>query len=150
MPRTFRIDELEFPDLPEIPIKLRRKVMYQAAKVVALRARILAPDSGVAHKGKLKRSITYGSQNYGLEGVVKSKDPISWLVHNGTKAHLIPAPKDPVKLKKMWRLYPGGKPVHHPGMRAQPFLVEAGEATKDEVERVLKEGAEAAMAEAVS
>ena len=39
------------------------------------------------------------------------------------------------------------KTVNHPGSRAQPFLLEAEAATRPDVERVLKQGAEAALAE---
>jgi HK97 gp10 family phage protein len=154
MPKKYRLDKLEVPSLEEAEPKIRRKVMRQAVKVVAIKARALAPDSGNSHrgmkmgvKGKLNRSIKYTVLDRGLTGKVAAKAPHAHLVHDGTQRHLIPAPKDLDKRKRAFPLYAGGRPVTHPGARAQPFLIEAEQQVHGEVERVLRDGAEEALRE---
>jgi len=141
------LDQGEVPDLEGFATKFRRKIMYAASKVVALKARVLAPDSGIARKGKLKRTIRYGAQDRGWEGYVKTKAPHAHLVHEGTAPHVIPAPPDTATARRAFPLYAGGQAVQHPGARAQPFLVEAERQARPEVERVLREGAAEAVAE---
>lgn len=136
MPRKFRLDRLEMPALEELMPKIRRKVMRQAARVVALKVREIAPDSGVWHKRKLNKSIRYQTLSGGLQSEIVAKAPHAHLVHNGTRPHDIPIPrKDPRVM------------LHHPGARANPFLLNAAEQTRNEVEDVLREGTEAALQE---
>lgn len=149
MPRKYRLDKLEMPELEEIVPKARRKIMRQGVKIIALKVREIAPDSGIRHKGKLNKTIRYQVTRGGLEGVVAAKAPHAHLVHNGTKAHQIPAPKDPLKWRSVWYFYPGHRPVKHPGSRPQPFLLEAAEQTRPQVEQALRDGVEAAIREVV-
>ncbi len=147
MPRTYRLDRLECPELEQLEPAMRRRIMRQAVRVAALAARQEAPDSGTGHKRKLNKSIRYDVLQAGLTGRVRATAPHAHLVHDGTKPHLIPAPKDPLKRRKMFPLYAGGRPVRHPGARANPFLVRAAEEALPEVLRVMREAAEAAIAE---
>lgn len=136
MPRKYRLDRLEIPELEEMTPKIRRRVMRPAARVVALKVRAIAPDSGRRHKSKLNKTIRYQVRRGGLEGVVAAKAPHAHLVHNGTKPHDIPIPREnPHTI------------AHHPGARAQPFLLDAARQTRGEVEQVLRDGARAAMEE---
>lgn len=136
MPRKYRLDRLEIPELEEMTPKIRRRVMRPAARVVALKVRAIAPDSGRRHKSKLNKTIRYQVRRGGLEGVVAAKAPHAHLVHNGTKPHDIPIPRvNPHTI------------AHHPGARANPFLIKAAELTRDEVEQVLRDGARAAAEE---
>jgi HK97 gp10 family phage protein len=136
MPRTFRLDRMEVPELEEMTPKIRRRVMRPAARVVALKVRAIAPDSGRRHKSKLNKTIRYQVRRGGLEGVVAAKAPHAHLVHNGTRPHDIPIPREnPHTI------------AHHPGARAQPFLLDAARQTRGEVEQVLRDGARAAMEE---
>ena len=140
--RVFRLDEGEVPDLEGFATKFRRKIMYAGAKVVALKARQLAPDSGIKRKGKLKRTIKYGAQDWGWEGYVKTKAPHAHLVHDGTEPHQILArTKESARAGWMW--YRGSTlwPVRHPGAKAQPFLDDAAEQTKGEIEKAMQEKA---------
>ena len=143
MPRhQYRLDQGEVPDLEGFATKFRRKIMYAASKVVALKARVLAPDSGIARKGKLKRTIRYGAQDRGWEGYVKTKAPHAHLVHDGTEPHQILArTKESARAGWMW--YRGSTlwPVRHPGAKAQPFLDDAAEQTKGEIEKTMQEKA---------
>jgi len=136
MPR-YRLDKLEMPDILAFPRKMRAKVIRKGSRVVALKARELAPN----RTGRLKKSIGYYVRRGGVEGKVSTKSPHSWLVHDGTAAHNIPAPKDIEKRRRAFPLYAGGHAVHHPGARKQPFLTDAGEQSRDEVERVMAETA---------
>ena len=136
MPRKFRLDKLEIPELEAMAPKVRRRVMRPAARVVALKVRAIAPDSGRRHKSKLNKTIRYQTRRAGLEGVVAAKAPHAHLVHNGTRPHDIPIPREnPHTI------------AHHPGARAQPFLLDAARQTRGEVEQVLRDGARAAMEE---
>jgi len=136
MPRKYRLDRLEIPELEEMTPKIRRRVMRPAARVVALKVRAIAPDSGRRHKSKLNKTIRYQVRRGGLEGVVAAKAPHAHLVHNGTRPHDIPIPREnPHTI------------AHHPGARAQPFLLDAARQTRGEVEQVLRDGARAAMEE---
>jgi HK97 gp10 family phage protein len=149
MPRRYRLDKLEMPELEEILPRARRKIMRAGVKIIALKVRQIAPDSGVAHKGKLRKTITYQVLQGGLQGVVAAKAPHAHLVHNGTKAHEVPAPKDPAKFRAVYRFHPGGRPAQHPGSRPQPFMTDAAEQTRGEVERAMKQATEEAMREVV-
>ena len=143
----YMLDRLEMPELEAIAVKARRKILYEAAKVVALRARLLAPDSGKKHKGKLRKTIRYRSLN-AWQGAVYSKAPHAHLVHDGTKAHGISA-RTPETARANWRFYRNSTEtvVNHPGARAQPFLTDARDQTIDLVEKVMRDGLEAAAAE---
>lgn len=154
MAKVYRADRLEFPEIEALEAKIRRRAMRAATRVVALKVRALAPDSGNSHRdmkmgvrGKLNRSIKYSVLNRGYKGRVKPTAPHSHLVHDGTKPHAIPAPKGLETVRRAFPLYAGGHAVQHPGARAQPFLVEAERAVRPEVEQVLMEAAVAAAAE---
>lgn len=145
--RKYRLDRLEMPDFEELEPKARRRIMRQAVRVAALKARALAPASSNTHrgmkmgvKGKLNRSIAYSVHDRGLTGKVKAKAPHAHLVHDGTRPHVIPAPKDPIKRKRAFPFYAGGHPIKHPGSRAQPFLVQAGEQVRPEMEQIMRDG----------
>jgi len=146
--RRYEIDRLEMPELEAMGKLARRKVLYNAAKIIALRVRIIAPDSGKSHKGKLKKTITYRAFANGLKSQVASKAPHAHLVHDGTKRHNIFAHSRETA-QDNWRLYHGStrSAVHHPGSKAQPFLIEARDQTRDEVERGMKQDMEDILAE---
>ena len=145
--KRYELDRLEMPELEAIEKVARRKVMYNAAKIIALRVRKIAPDSNRRHKGKLKRTIRYRAYANGLKSKVASKAPHAHLVHDGTKAHNIFA-KTPETAKANWRLYHGStrSPVHHPGSKAQPFLLDARDQTREEVERGMRRDMDEALA----
>jgi hypothetical protein len=146
--RRYRLDRLEMPDILALAPKLRAKVMYQGVKVVTLYVREHAPDSGVKRKGKLKKSIQNRVKNYGRTGYVLAKAPHAHLVHDGTAPHRIHA-RSKESARAGWRFYRGSvhRAVKHPGARAQPFLLEAAEATRDDVEQVMAETAEIVVQE---
>jgi HK97 gp10 family phage protein len=149
MPKLFRVDKLEVPDLDEVTTKVRRKVMRQAAKVVGLRARELAPDSGRKKPAarKLKKSIKWDTEDKGNVGVVKATARHAHLVHDGTRRHAIVARRAPFLVFDGYAGPVHVRAVSHPGTRAQPFLTKAAEQTRGEVERTLREGAEQALEE---
>ena len=146
--KTYRLDKLEMPDILALEPKLRAKVMYQGVKVITLYVREHAPDSGIKRKGKLKKTIRNKVKNYGREGYVLAKAPHAHLVHDGTAAHRIYA-RSKESARSGWRFYRGStsRPVKHPGARAQPFLTEAGEIMRPEVEQIMAETAAIVTAE---
>lgn len=137
------------PELEEIAPRARRKIMRKAVRVGALEVRRTAPDSGRKHKGKLSKSIRYDVLDKGLTGRIKARAPHAHLVHDGTKAHMIPAPKDPLRRRKAFPLFAGGHAERHPGARANPFLVRAAKRMRPEMEQVLRDGVREALAEVV-
>jgi len=148
--KRYELTKLEMPDIEALAPKMRRKCMYEAVKVVALVARTLAPQSGRKGKGRLSKSISYKTLDAGLRGSVYSKAPHAHLVHDGTKAHDIPA-----RAGKML-MFKGAsgdlirtKVAKHPGARAQPFFIQARDDTRDEVEQVMKQTMEECLAEVV-
>ena len=146
MPKVHRLDRLEMPDIEGMEPKLRAKVMRQAVKIVAVRSREIVP----VRSGKLKKSISYGVAQRGLQGKVKARKkyaPHAHLVHDGTRAHTI-APRTPEAARRAWMIYPGGRPVQHPGARANPFFVQAAEEKRGEVEARMRQVANEVLAEA--
>jgi len=131
------------PDLEAIEKIARRKVMYNAAKIVALRVRQIVPVSGKRHKKRLSKTIRYRAFANGLKSQVAAKAPHAHLVHDGTKAHQIFA-KTPESAQANWRIYHGStkSPANHPGARAQPFLIEARDQTRNEVEAQMRKDME--------
>ena len=133
--KVYRLDKGEIPDLDSLTPKVRRKVMRAGVRIVALKTRALIPDSGRAHKVKLKKSITYGTKAYGFTGYVRSKAPHAHLVHDGVKPH-------DIKPKRKQALNLGGavrKTVHHPGYAGNPFLTDAAEQTKSDMAAMMKQ-----------
>jgi HK97 gp10 family phage protein len=147
--RRWRLDKLEVPGLEDIEPKARRKIMRKAVRIGALEARKTAPDSGRKHKNKLNKSIRYDVMDKGMTGRIKARAPHAHLVHDGTKAHAIPAPEDPLKRRRAFPLFAGGHSERHPGARANPFLVRAGEKMRPEMEQVLREGVNEALGEVI-
>jgi hypothetical protein len=137
----------EMPDFDEIPNKLRRKIMRKAAKAVAVEVRKIVPDSGRAHKGKLKKSIRYEVLKGGDEGRVYSTAPHAHLVHDGVKGGTYTAREGHVMV-----FYIGSEPhftktIHYKSQPGRPFFVETAARMRPELERILTEGADEALAE---
>jgi len=147
MPKRYRLDKLEMPDILAMEPKLRARVMRQGVKIIAIEARENAP----VRSGKLKKAITYSVSRGGVEGKVKAtktKAPHAHLVHDGTKGHIIKA-KTSESARRGWRFYRGSvhKELWHPGAKPNPFLLDAAEETRAEVERVMAKTAQDVLAE---
>lgn len=149
MPRKYRLDKLEMPDLEALEPIARRAAFREGIKVIALWLRANVPDSGVKHKRKLNKSIKYNVQAGGLTAKVKATAPHAHLVHEGTK--------EPRKVTLNARRQEPAKALNIPGvgfrhsatagrMPANPFLLKAADETRDEMNKVLKEAVEAAAA----
>lgn len=149
MPRKYRLDKLELPELEALEPVARRAAFREGIKVVALWLRANVPDSGVAHKSKLRKSIRYNVQSGGLIAKVKATAPHAHLVHEGTKG--------PRKVTLNKRRSEPAKALTIPGvgfrhsamagrMPANPFLLRAADETRDEMEGVIRKAVEAAAA----
>jgi len=148
MPRKYRLDKLEMPDLEALEPIARRAAFREGVKVVALWLRANVPDSGVKHKGKLNKSIRYNVQADGLTAKIKATAPHAHLVHEGTKG--------PRKVTLNTRSSEP-KALNIPGigfrhsavagrMPANPFLLKAAEDTRDAMESIMRAAADAAAA----
>jgi HK97 gp10 family phage protein len=146
--KRFMLDKLEMPELEALEKIARRKVMYNAAKIVALRVREIVPVGAQKHKNKLSKSIRYRAFADGLKSQVASKAPHAHLVHDGTKAHDIRAHSHETA-RSGWMFYHGSErsTVHHPGAQGFPFLIEARDQTIHEVEEGMRRDMEEALAE---
>ena len=147
MPKVHRLDKLEMPDILALEPKLRKKVMRVAAKIARDEAKTLVP----VRSGRLKKALTYNVDRGGLSGKVKAtkaKAPHAHLVHDGTKPHQIHA-KTKESARSGWKFYRGStrKAVQHPGTKARPFLVDAAEQSRHEIERAMVAKANEVLAE---
>jgi hypothetical protein len=145
LPKAYRLDKFEMPDILAMEPKLRSKVMRAAVKIARDAARLLAP----VRSGKLKKALTYSVGRGGVTGKVKApKAPHAHLVHDGTKAHTIQATTKE-SARAGWQLYHGSihTVVRHPGAHGNPFLVDAGVESRPEIERAMVARAEEVLAE---
>ena len=149
MPKKYRLDKFEMPDILGMEPKLRSKVMRAAVKIARNAARLIAPE----RTGKLKKALTYSVGRGGVTGKVRAtKAPHAHLVHDGTKPHEIHATSKETA-RAGWRLYHGSThtAVKHPGVRqGNPFLVDAGERGRPEIEEAMRQKAEEVLAEVAS
>ncbi len=135
------------PDLEALAPMIRKTVMKEGLNYMVGYLREHVPDSGIKHKGKLKKSITSSVVSQGLVGKVRAKAPHAHLVHEGTRG--------PRKVTLNPRRQPPARALLIPGigyrhsavagrMPANRFLLKAADETRDEVERIMREATEAA------
>jgi len=135
MPRRYRLDKLEMPELEAMVPEVRKVVFREGLKVIALYLRANVPDSGVAHKGKLKKSIRYNVKAGGLLGTVKAVAPHAHLVHEGTNLRkTVPKTARALRIPGVgWRAS-----ADNGSMPANPFLLKAADETMDQVIGVMQ------------
>jgi len=147
MPKQYRLDKLEMPDILGMEPKLRAKVMRAAVKIARNAARELVP----VRTGRLKKALTYSVGRGGVTGKVKApkaKVPYAHLVHDGARAHAIHATsKESARAGWVWYRGSTTKAVKHPGAHGTPYLVEAGERSRPEIEQAMREKAKEVLAE---
>ena len=148
MPRVYRLDKFEQPDMEALIPQARRVVMRGALKYVQDWLRLHVPDSGVKHKGKLNKSIRVSVYQGGLVGKVKATAPHAHLVHEGTKG--------PRKVTLNARRQEPAKALNIPGvgfrhsatagrMPANPFMTRAEDELRPAIEELMRVGTEAAI-----
>jgi len=142
--------ERELPDLERIPIPIRRKAVRAGVKLIALRVREIAPDSGRRHKKKLRKSIRYQVKKRGLEGVVEVKNRIAHIVHDGAAGHWIGPERKKAVAYKVGERAIVRRAVWHPGMQGDPFLTRAMDEKLPEVLEAVRRTAEEGIAEALA
>lgn len=147
MPRVYRLDKFEMPDMEALIPQARRVVMRGALNYVRDWLRANVPDSGVKHKGKLNKSIKVSVYQGGLVGKVKATAPHAHLVHDGTDVRKVTL--------NTWRSEPA-KALTIPGygyyhsatagrMPANPFMTRAEDELRPAIEALMEAGTEAAM-----
>ncbi len=122
-----------WPSNASLTRKLRAEAMQQAVEVVEGKAGELVPK----RTGKLAGSLYGKVERGGEQGVVGAKAPHGHLVHEGTKAHSLHP-----RRREVMRIPSGGqalfrKSAQHPGAKGQPFLTDALEQSRGEIERIL-------------
>jgi len=145
MAKQYRLDKLEMPDILAMEPKLRKKVMREGVKIAREQARQEVP----VRSGHLKKALRYSVGRGGVEGKVRApKAPHAHLVHDGTAAHTITATSKE-SARRGWKWYRGSihRKVRHPGARAQPFLVDAGENARPEIEAAMARRGQEVLAE---
>ena len=145
MPKKYRLDKFEMPDILGMEPKLRSKVMRAAVKIARNAARLIAPE----RTGKLKKALTYSVGRGGVTGKVRAtKAPHAHLVHDGTKPHEIHA-KSKESARSGWKFYRGSttSAVKHPGAHGTPYLVESGVKARPEIEEAMRQKAKEVLAE---
>lgn len=148
MPKRYRLDRLEVPDLPGLTEAIGRLAMPEAVETVTRRAREVAPQSPKPHPNKLRDRIEGRIEDSGRKGIIAARAPHAHLVHDGTKSHL-----ERAKKRAMVIPVTGGfvlrRTARHPGARAQPFLRRAAEDCREDLHRILRKAAERAMREGI-
>jgi HK97 gp10 family phage protein len=147
--KKFSLEKMQLPDLEQIPIKIRRKAVRAGTKIVALRTRETAPDSGRAHKGKLRKSIRYQVRKGGREGVIQVKNRIAHIVHDGAKGHWIRSKYGRFMAFRLRGRLVIARAIWHPGVRPNPFLTRAMEEKLPQVVDAMRKTAEEGIAEAL-
>ncbi len=148
--KKFSLEKMELPDLERIPITIRRKAVRAGTRIVALRTRETAPDSGRRHKGKLRRSVRYQVKKGGREGVIQVKNPIAHIVHDGAKGHWIRSRYGGVMAFRLRGRLVVARAVWHPGVRGNPFLTRAMEEKLPQVVEAMRRTAEEGIQEALT
>jgi hypothetical protein len=122
--------------------------MPEMVAVVKDKAKELAPDSGKSHNSKLNKTIHGSTDQRGLRGVIKALAPHAHLVHEGTKPHITPGKEHVLAIPLNGHLI-FRRVTQHPGSRANPFLTNALEQSKDEQMQVISTHGPGALAQAV-
>lgn len=148
--KKYSLERMELPDLERIPIKIRRKAVRAGTRVVAVRTREIAPDSGRRHKGKIRKSVRYQVKKGGREGVVQVKSRYAHIVHDGAKGHWIRSKHGGVLVFRVGARRVVARAVWHPGVRGNPFLTRAMEERLREIETAMRRTAEEGIQEALT
>lgn len=131
--RGYRVD---LPAPSDVSAELMRKIIPKATKLVKDRALKEVP---IGPTGNLKKGIQDRVENHGLQGVVASTAPHTFIIHEGSKRHrIVPVKKRALKL-------PGGyirAAAEHPGTKGQPYLTKALAESGPEVERMFRQEGE--------
>jgi len=147
MPRVYRLDKFEQPDMEALIPQARRVVMRGALKYVQDWLRTHVPDSGVKHKGKLNKSIRVSVYQGGLVGKVKATAPHAHLVHDGTDIR--PVTLNTRRSEPAKALAIPGYGYYHSAtagrMPANPFMTDAEDKLRPAIEELMRVGTEAAI-----
>jgi len=146
MPRKYRLDKLEMPELLAMEPIARKAVFREGLRVIALWLRANVPDSGVKHKGKLNKSIRYNVDSAGTMAKVRAVAPHAHLIHEGVRGHWTTLNKRRQPMAHGLSI-PGigfRTKAWHPGLRPNPFLLRAADETSDQVEGVMRAALQAA------
>lgn len=150
MRRTvYNLNNLEVPDLEQIPVETRKIAMREAVKLVGQGVREKAPVSGRTHANVLRKSIRWSVRREGMEGRVYTKAPHAHLVEHGAKAHIVRARFGRVMVYRARGRLVVRRAARHPGARANPFMNPVLEERREDVEMILREAAGQAIDGAV-
>lgn len=141
---------LDWPDNDAHSREVLRLAMWDMVQVVYAEAEERAP---VGQTGNLKKSLGARVERRGEQGIIYARARHAYLVHEGAAAHRIPRAGKPRKSRFLAIPTSGGMiyrgTAMHPGTRGQPFLKEAMEQSKAELEAVLVRKGESYLKEAL-
>jgi hypothetical protein len=134
--------KLDLVDPDKLTDDTRVPVLRAATKIIAKRARAIAPrGSGEAKNRKgearkrLYQTIRASVTKKGKRAAVAAKAPHGWIVHHGTKPHTI-APRKGHSLVIAGHIIYGK--VRHPGAKGQPYLGDAAEASRSDIAAAIR------------
>ncbi len=134
---------LDWPDNEVHSREVLRAAMWDMVQIVYAEAEERVP---VGPTGNLKKSLGARVEKNGERGIVYARARHAYLVHEGAAAHVIPRADKPRKSRVLAIPTAGGLifrgSARHPGTTGQPFMKEAMEASRAELERVLAEKGE--------
>lgn len=114
---------------PRETIPQLRNAISRSIELVQRNAMRKAPVNKQSGGGNLRQSIKTYIQP--LKGIVAAEAKYAAAVEKGTRPHIIRARGKSLVNKRTGQFF--GKTVHHPGTRAQPYLVPAIEESKPEI-----------------
>lgn len=137
---------LKMVDPDKLNEDVRRVTMVEAAKIVQKKAKALAPRGGGStrrpgkkSRKRLRNTINRYVSRDGRTVAVYARAPHAHLVHEGTKPHVIRfAHTTHLRIGGRVITMKAGAVIRHPGARKNPFLVNAAEQSRGEVEAAIK------------
>jgi hypothetical protein len=134
---------LDWPDNETHSREVLRAAMWDMVQVVYAEAEDRAP---VGQTKNLKKSLGARVEKQGERGIIYARARHAYLVHEGAAAHAIPKAGKARKSRFLAIPTSGGLvyrgSAQHPGTKGQPFLREAMEDSRRDLERVLVEKGE--------
>ena len=129
--------------LKEAMKKSPQTVYKELTSAIKTSVNIVRPIMGQeapAKSGKLRRNIV--GKSSGLTGTIGPDldvTPYAWYVHEGTGPYII---RPRMKKALYWNTAPGGHPwklVHHPGIKANPFVSKTYDRIKEPVQLIFQQ-----------
>lgn len=131
------------PELRKVPEAAARRALPEIARVVAEKAKELAPK----RTGRLVRSIRGVVERASERAVVRATARHAHLVHSGVRPHVTRGRALPVATGPRGIVY--RRSSRHPGTKGRPYLTDAVERSRGRIADILEEAGKHGFEEAI-